>query len=213
MLRAAEALSAAQVPYAGPRFETMKRCYDKYSAVRRVATGGSACPDTELATEAERFDFPAVLKPRWGSDSIGLRYYRRGPIPARSRNELYIVQRYIRGADMTIGILDGRAGAPLRICIPDGALYTFTRKYVLRPRIVPVAEEPLAARMRAEAQRIAATLGVEWAARIDFIHEPATDTLYFLECDVAPLIGAGSMFDKSMRAGGMARTQQLERLF
>ena len=154
-----------------------------------------------------------VLKPRWGSDSIGLRHYAHGPVPACKRNERYIVQRYVRGADITIGVLNGQAGAPLHIRIPDGTLYTFARKYVLRPRIVPVTEQRFATRVHLDAVRIAATLGVDWAARIDFIHERGTDMLYFLECDVAPLVAAGSAFDRSLRAAGIARSEQLKRLF
>jgi len=213
MFRAVEALSTAGVPYIGPGFEAMKRCYDKYAASRLLAAAGFTCPRTELGLEADRIDFPAVVKPRRGSDSIGLRHYAHGPVPARNRTERYVVQSYIRGAEITIGVLNGQAGAPLHVRIPDGALYTFARKYVLRPRIVAVAEQPLAARVRAEALRIAATLGVDWAARIDFIHEPGTDLLYFLECDVAPLVGAGSAFDTSLRAAGVARGEQLKRLF
>ena len=213
MFEAVEALSSAGVPYIGPGFEAMKRCYDKYAATRLLAAGDFTCPETELGTEADRIGVPVVVKPRWGSDSIGLRRYAHGPVPARKRNERYIVQRYIRGADITIGILDGQAGAPLRIRIPDGALYTFVRKYVLRPRIVPVAEPRFAARVREEALRIAAALGVDWAARIDFIHEPGADMLYFLECDVAPLVGRGSAFDTSLKAAGIARSEQLKRLF
>ena len=213
MFEAVEALSLARVPYIGPGFEAMKRCYDKYTASRLLAANGFTCPETELGTEADRIDFPVVLKPRWGSDSIGLRHYAHGPVPASKRNERYIVQRYIRGADITIGVLNGQAGAPLHIRIPDGALYTFARKYVLRPRIVPVAEQRFATRVRVEAVRIAATLGVDWAARIDFIHEPGADMLYFLECDVAPLVGRGSAFDTSLRAAGFARSEQLKRLF
>jgi D-alanine-D-alanine ligase len=213
MFLAAEALWSARVPYIGPGFEAMKRCYDKYVASRLVTAGGFRCPETELGTEADRIDFPLVLKPRWGSDSIGLRRYAQGPVPACKRNERYIVQRYIRGAEITVGVLNGQAGAPLHIRIPDGALYTFVRKYVLRPRMVPVAEQRFAARVRVEALRIAAMLGVDWAARIDFIHEPGTDMLYFLECDVAPLLGPGSAFDTSLRAAGFVRSEQLKHLF
>ena len=213
MFRAAEALSSARVPYIGPGFEAMKRCYDKYAASRLVAAAGFTCPQTELGTEAEHIDFPAVLKPRWGSDSIGVRRYMHAPVPAGKRNERHIVQRYIRGAEITVGVLNGEAGTPLHIHIPDDALYTFLRKYVLRPRIEPVTEQPIAARVRVEALRIAATLGVDWAARIDFIHEPRTDMLYFLECDVAPLLGPGSAFATSLRAAGVARSDQLKRLF
>jgi D-alanine-D-alanine ligase len=213
MFEAVEALSSAKVPYIGPGFEAMKRCYDKYGATRLLAARGFKCPQTELGSEADRIDFPMVLKPRWGSDSIGLRHYAHGPVPACKRNERYIVQRYVRGADITIGVLNGQAGAPLHIRIPDGALYTFARKYVLRPRMVPVAEQRFATRVRVEAVRIAAILGVDWAARIDFIHEPGADMLYFLECDVAPLLRRGSAFDASLRAAGLARSEQLKRLF
>ncbi|HEY1326652.1 MAG TPA: ATP-grasp domain-containing protein [Casimicrobiaceae bacterium] len=213
MFEAVEALSSTGVPYIGPGFEAMKRCYDKYAATRLLAAGGFTCPETALGTEADRIDFPVVLKPRWGSDSIGVRRYERGPVPARKRNERYIVQRHVRGADITVGVLNGEAGFPLHIRIPDGTLYTFARKYVLRPRIEPLAEQPFATRVRVEAARIAAALGVDWAARVDFIHERAGDLLYFLECDVAPLVGPGSAFDTSLRAAGLTRSEQLERLF
>lgn len=67
--------------------------------------------------------------------------------------------------------------------------------------------------MRVEALRIAAALGVDWAARIDFIHETTTDRLYFLECDVAPLVGEGSAFELSLTAAGIGRREQLGLLF
>jgi D-alanine-D-alanine ligase len=213
MVKAVRALSLSGVPYVGPAFETLNRCYDKYTASRLLAAGGFTCPETELGNEADRINFPVVLKPRWGSDSIGLRNYAHGPVPSRRRNQRYIVQRYIRGADITIGVLNGQAGAPLHIRIPDHALYTFVRKYVLRPRIVPVAEQRLATRVRFAAVQIAATLGVDWAARVDFIHEPGADMLYFLECDVAPLLGPGSAFDRSLRAAGLPRSELVKRLF
>jgi D-alanine-D-alanine ligase-like ATP-grasp enzyme len=58
----------------------------------------------------------------------------------------------------------------------------------------------------------ARALGVEWAARIDFIHERASGRLLFLECDAAPLVGPVSAFAASLAAGGMARAEQLARL-
>jgi hypothetical protein len=48
-----------------------------------------------------------------------------------------------------------------------------------------------------------------WAARIDLIHESATGRLYFLECDVAPLVGAKSAFAASFSAAGVGRLEQL----
>lgn len=81
------------------------------------------------------------------------------------------------------------------------------------PRIVPLEDGTLAERVRAEALTIAAALEIDWAARVDFIHDPRSDTLYFLECDVAPLVGLGSAFERSFSAAGVERAEQLRALF
>ena len=57
--------------------------------------------------------------------------------------------------------------------------------------------------------QIAETLAADWAARVDFVHETATGRLRFLECDVAPLIGANSAFAASLAAAGTTREEQL----
>jgi hypothetical protein len=54
--------------------------------------------------------------------------------------------------------------------------------------------------------------GVDWAARVDLIHETETDRLRFLECDVAPLVGANSAFAASFAATGVSRAEQLRML-
>jgi D-alanine-D-alanine ligase-like ATP-grasp enzyme len=66
--------------------------------------------------------------------------------------------------------------------------------------------------VRDTALRAAAVLGVDWAARVDFMYERETERLLFLECDAAPLIGPGSAFAASLAAGGMRREDQLTRL-
>ena len=105
-----------------------------------------------------------------------------------------------------VAVLHGAVGAPLRIELPPGAIYSFARKYVLRPRRVPIVDKPV----QDTALRIAELFGVNWAARIDFIR--SAERLVFLECDVAPLVGAGSAFSDSLAAGGMPRAEQLRRL-
>jgi D-alanine-D-alanine ligase-like ATP-grasp enzyme len=147
-----------------------------------------------------------VIKPRRGSDSIGVRIARSGPVPAG-----HIGQEWIRGVEVTVAYIGGTVGAPLRIALPEGQLHTFGRKYLLRPRR-EIVSGSLAERVRETALKIAALLGVDWAARIDFIYEARRDRLCFLECDVAPLVGLGSAFAESLVAGGMPRAEQLRRL-
>ena len=212
MLRAADALSRAGIVYCGPGAQTMARCHDKAHAYSIAHANEVECPITLPATEADILPRPLILKPRRGSDSIGLRLVRAGPIPTAYRNADHLVQSFIRGTELTVGVLASEVGVPLRIALAEGSLYTFWRKYLRPPAKAPLADAMLAKRVRAEALRIAHIFGVDWAARIDFIHERATDRLVFLECDAAPLIGPASAFAASLAAAGMARETQLQRL-
>jgi D-alanine-D-alanine ligase-like ATP-grasp enzyme len=209
---AAEALGRAGVPYLGPSAAAMARCYDKWEAHRIASAAGVDRPATALATDATALAFPLIVKPRRGSDSIGLRLVRGAPIPARVRSADYVAQERIVGAELTVAVIHGRAGMPLRLSLPEGTPYTFARKYLLRPGRGPLADPALAGRVRELALRIAESFAVNWAARIDLIHETATGRLRFLECDVAPLVGPDSAFAASLAAGGIARGEQLELL-
>jgi D-alanine-D-alanine ligase-like ATP-grasp enzyme len=211
MLRATQLLTRAGIAYAGPGAATMELCYDKLAATRLAAAQGIECPATELAESADAMAFPLLIKPRRGSDSIGIRILPSGPIPRRYRNE-HLAQELVRGAELTVAVLGGVAGSPLRIDLPEGTPYSFMQKYLLRPRRGPLRDAGLAERICETALKIAALLGVDWAARIDFIHESRSGRLCFLECDVAPLIGKGSAFCDSLLAGGIDRPEQLRLL-
>jgi D-alanine-D-alanine ligase-like ATP-grasp enzyme len=202
MLHATEALTRAGIPYIGPGAAVMQLCYDKLAATERVAAAGIAVP-------ADATSFPMVVKPRRGSDSLGVRIARAGPI---LRSDDYLAQELVRGMELTVAVLHGSVGRPLRIALPEGALYSFARTYLLRPRREPLSNAALAKRARDTALRITQLLKVDWAARVDFIYDPKRDRLCFLECDVAPLIGVGSAFADSLLAAGMPRAEQLRRL-
>lgn len=212
MLAAVRALTRAAVPYVGPGAPALERCYDKHTAGRLVAERGIDTPATMLASRADALSFPLVLKPRRGSDSLGLRVFRAGPLPMHLQTDRHVAQELVRGAELTVATLNGEVGTPLHILLPEGVPYRFWRKYLLRARRQPVRDPALSARVRETAHRIAALLGVDWAARIDFIHEPATDRLRFLECDAAPLVGPASAFAASFAESGMTRPDQLRRL-
>lgn len=194
MLRAIGSLTAAGIPYIGPGAAVMQLCYDKRAATDRARAAG-------IDTPADVTSFPMVIKPRRGSDSLGVRIIRSGPIPSD-----HLAQELIVGTEITVAVLHEAIGAPLRIELPPGAIHSFARKYFLRSRRVPIVDK----QAQKAALRIATLFGVNWAARVDFIR--SGDRLVFLECDVAPLIGAGSAFADSLAAGGMPRAEQLRRL-
>ena len=208
MLAAAEKLERAGLAYFGPRPQVMQVCYDKLQATRLAAAEGIDCPATALGSAAGSITFPLVVKPRRGSDSLGLRLLAKGPLPARYRTGDYIAQELIRGSEVTVAVLAGRVGRPLEIALPPGTVYSFARKYLRRARREPLGDLALAARVRATALKLARLFAVNWAARVDFIAEPG-GRLCFLECDAAPLVGLGSAFAESLAAAGVDRAEQL----
>ena len=212
MLAAVRTLTRAGTLFLGPSAAVMEQCYDKYEAHRIATANGVDCPMTALASEAGTMRSPLVLKPRRGSDSIGVRLLRNGRIPAHARSDRYIAQQQVRGTELTVAVLRHRAGMPLRIFLPEATPYSFFRKYLLRPRQAPLADASLAEQVQRTALKIAGIFGVGWAARIDLIHETETDRLRFLECDVAPLVSANSAFAASLEAAGMSRAEQLRML-
>jgi D-alanine-D-alanine ligase-like ATP-grasp enzyme len=212
MLVATQMLTRSGKSYLGPGAAVMERCYDKYEAYRIALAAGIDCPATVLGSSSNDLSFPIVLKPQRGSDSIGVRVLQRGPIPRPARIDRYVVQELVRGAEMTVAAFGSLIGIPLCISLPEGTPYSFCRKYFWRPPRVPLADLGLVERVQRTARQIAARFGVDWAARIDLIHETATDRLRFLECDVAPLVGRRSAFAISFEAAGIKRGEQLRML-
>src|SRR5262245_2776638 len=212
MFVAVQALTRAARPFLGPSAAVMERCYDKYEAYRIATAHGVDCPATTLASEATMTSIPMVLKPRRGSDSIGVRLLRNGRIPVRARNDRYITQQYVRGVELTVAVFRDRVGMPLRILLPEATPYSFFRKYLRPAHRAPLVDIGLAERVRCTALEIASTFGVDWAARIDLIHEIENDRLRFLECDVAPLVSATSAFAASLEAAEIGRAEQVRML-
>ena len=212
MLRAAQRLTRAAIAYIGPGAEVLERCYDKHRAHVIATANGIDAPATALANAADGIAFPLIVKPRRGSDSIGVRLLRHGPIPPAARNEETLAQEYVRGGELTVAVVHGRVGMPLRILLPEGKPYSFLRKYLLRPRQEPVTDPVLVKRVQDLALAIARAFAVDWAARIDLMHETRTGRLCFLECDAAPLVGPDSAFAASLAAAGIGRSEQLRLL-
>jgi len=192
-----EVVRTLRVPYFGPGSAALERCYDKYQACRRIASA----PRTYLASEAHSLPAPFVLKPRRGSDSIGVRLV--GDVPPRKRNEDHLVQERIVGDEVTVALFRERVGVPLRILLPPGTPYSFLHKYLWRPARQVLHDEAILDAAFAAGR----ALGVDWAARVDFI--VCDGVPHFLECDVAPLVGRGSAFAASFAAAGVKRATQL----
>jgi D-alanine-D-alanine ligase-like ATP-grasp enzyme len=198
MRQAVQALTRAGIAYRGPGAAVLERCYDKYEATRAAHAAGIDGPETTLGPRA--FFGVRLVKPRRGSDSIGLRIVEDGRVP-----DGFIAQALVVGAEHTVAVFRDRVGLPLRIHLPEGTAYSFARKYLLRPTVCAIRHPEV----QVFAQRVARLFGVDWAARVDLIEERGTGRLVFLECDAAPLVGPRSAWAASFCAAGVGRAEQL----
>lgn len=115
-----------------PRFETLKICSDKWLTYRFALENGIDVPatfltleDVQAALAASVLSFPLIVKPRWGSASIGLflvdsldelavgfeqchRAVRRSGLASLGSERPVIIQQVIQGAEYGVDFLYGK---------------------------------------------------------------------------------------------------------
>jgi len=153
-----------------------------------------------------------VLKPLIGGSSRGLFFVERGdPIPDISVP--YIVEQFIAGRELTVGVLDGLALPVIEIEVDPGFEFDYAGKYLgkgtheICPANIPDA-------MRDEAQRVAVAahegLGCAGCTRTDVI-AAADGTVYFIELNTLPGLTTSSLVPQQLRAAGISMREFLER--
>lgn len=200
-----QVLGEIRSPYFGPGREALERCYDKHEATRIVRAAGFDAPDTFLGDSPSLPRAPFIVKPRRGSDSLGV--HIASEVAPSKRNAEHLLQSRIIGQEVTVALFRGEVGLPFHILVPPGEIHSFSSKYLFRPGKRPMEGEEA---LRDRAGAIGKALGVDWAARVDFIIEEKTKRVMFLECDAAPLVGPDSAFAASFTAAGVDRRRQLD---
>ncbi len=209
MVKATRELTSAGIKYAGPSPGALEESFDKLFADGQVEKFGVFCPSTFTAVDSSALEPPLLLKPRHGSDSLGIRICRDGKIPKSRRTSEYLVQPFILGADVTVAVLKGKVGTPLQVMRPERKLYSFFRKNLMKTKKTELDDPDLSNRIQELAAQVAEIFAIDWAARVDFLYEKGSGRIYFLECDAAPTIGSSSSFAESLRRMGVTREEQI----
>jgi D-alanine-D-alanine ligase len=189
------------IPYTHSGVLASAVAMDKPSAKRVVAAAGVRVPKGVLATRADLaagdpIARPYVIKPVAEGSTMGVRIIKdRGNAPILGDDWTYgehaLVEEYIAGRELTVGVMGDRALGVTEIRF-QGGLFDFTAKYTpghaehLLPAPVPpeIAEE--AKRMALLAHQ---TIGCAGVSRSDFRYDdrkPGTSGLYFLEINTQP---------------------------
>ncbi len=154
--------------------------------------------------------FPCVVKPCSGGSSVGTSIvgsredYEKALKLAFKYERGVIVERYIKGRELTVGVIDGKAMPVIEI-IPKEGFYDYKNKYQTgaTEEICPadIGEEKTKEIQRLS-ERISETLMLETYCRADYLMDEKGD-IYCLEANTLPGMTPTSLLPQMAKAQGM----------
>lgn len=212
------ALELQGLPYTGSGVAGSAVKMNKVTAKRVwLAEKLPTAPFLELASLADaraaarRFGFPFVIKPAAEGSSVGVTIVKKpAQVAAAFRLALgegraVMAEKFIKGAELTVPILDGQALPSVRI-EPAGEYYDFHAKYLAEdtkyhcPSGLPAAREK---QLRTLALRAFRLVGASGWGRVDFIVERSGKP-WLLELNTVPGMTSHSLVPMGARAAGLA---------
>lgn len=162
-------------------------------------------------TPYENVGFPCVVKPCSGGSSVGTSIvysqeeYDAALETAFQYEREVIVEQYIKGRELQVGVLDGKAMPVIEI-IPKQGFYDYKTKYQagLAEEICPAPISPEDTdRIQRLAERVQKALMIDAYSRIDFIMADDDKTIYCLEANTLPGMTPTSLIPQMAAAQGM----------
>ena len=217
-------LDLAGLAYTGSNHIASATAMDKDLSKRLFRAAGVPTADWLMspasATDvAKEIGWPAVVKPNKQGSTVGLSIVRQasGLEPALALAHRFdsevMIERFIPGRELTVGILEGEA-LPAGEIIPKGEIFDYEAKYQKgAAREVFPAELPKSAAQEVQqlALRAHSALKLGVYSRIDFRMDPQ-GKFWCLEANSLPGMTSGSLLPQAARAAGIEFPKLLERI-
>jgi D-alanine-D-alanine ligase len=212
-------LEERAVAYTGEGVQGSRLAFDKIRSKEKFDEHDVRTPDWETieANQQPRMRPPIVIKaPRQGS-TVGVHIVKKTEelAPAIADSAKYdrelLVEKFVSGRELTIGILGDRA-LPILEIIPKGGFYNFTNKYpFLDPQAGGGAEHVCPARIdehkTAEIQELALrafrALGLQVYGRVDVILSDSGEP-FVLEVNTIPGMTEASLLPEAAAVAGIS---------
>ena len=211
------------IPYTGSGYLGSAIAMNKGLSKMLFRENGIATPDsiTLHRGDAPRdIGFPCVVKPCSGGSSVGTsvvnssaEYAAALELAFRYESDV-IVETYIKGRELTVGVMDGRAMPVIEI-IPKSGFYDYKNKYqagateeICPAQIGPETTE----RVQRLAERVFGALMLDAYCRCDFLWDPASGEIYCLEANKLPGMTPTSLIPQMAAAQGMDYGALCERI-
>ena len=207
-------LEKLNIPYTGSGVKASRIAFDKVRAKEIFLKKGIRTPDFYVLEEGDEIssghiDVPLVVKPAREGSAIGVsivrekKELREAIFRAKKYDSKVLIERYIEGKEITVGILDGGA-LPVVEIHSKRDFFDFEAKYSaeLHEFIIPA---PLEKEIYYKFQEISfqshSALGCSGFSRVDLILSGGKP--YVLEVNTIPGLTEGSLFPAAARAAGI----------
>ena len=207
------------IPYTGSSVLSSALAMDKAKAKELFRLYNVPTPPSYLLRDPEAladledlhggFGFPVMVKPRSEGSSLGLaRANSLGELAsaverAFEHDSAVLVERFVAGREVTVGILNGRVLGCMEVA-PRGGVYDYRAKYTpgsteyFLPARIPPARQRNVLNL---AERAAASLGCASAVRVDLlVTEDANE--FVLEVNTQPGMTETSLLPRIAAAAG-----------
>ncbi len=222
------ALELLGLPYTGSGVLASSLAMSKSASKEALASKGIPVPrgitlhrtilDMELGAEPWeevelRLGYPCIIKPDREGSTLGTTVASnrdellKGLEEAAEYDEIIVVEEFIRGRELTVGILGVRPRPlPVLEVVPSHAIYDYQCKYTpgrtryLVPAPLP---EDVATSLQEMALSAHRALGCEGVSRVDFMMDEA-GKVYCLEVNTIPGMTELSLVPKAAEAAGLS---------
>ena len=163
---------------------------------------------------------PCVVKPCSGGSSVGTSIVRTQEEFSAALEFAFkyeddvLVEKYIKGRELTVGVMDGKAMPSIEIVLKNG-WYDYKNKYQagfaeeICPAPISAEDEERLGRL---AERVSKALMVDVYCRADFIMDDDDGEIYCLEANTLPGMTPTSLVPQMAREIGMSFPELCEKI-
>lgn len=212
-------LECLKIPYTGSGVLASATCYDKVRTKELLKSHQILMPKDYVVSEESdldrlesEIDFSKkwIVKPAQEGSTLGLSYifsqadFKPGVQKALQHSKDALVEEFVDGKEMTVGVLDGKAMGVVEI-VPKSGFYDYESKYTkgATDYFFPARiSDELTQKMQRISETVVKILGCRGAPRVDFILSK-NDEPYFLEVNTLPGMTSTSLLPKSASVNQM----------
>jgi D-alanine-D-alanine ligase len=205
-------------PYVGCRPQAARLAMDKMASKLFAARAGIPTAEAVVFNtkdEISPIPFPAVMKPIHDGSSVGLHIVKCDGCWAKARPQVvadiqskpgraYMIERFVKGKELTVGLLDGKPLPVIHIQPADGP-YDYEAKYKrsdTQYHVDPDLPASIKQQVQGYAEKLGQAIGVRHVSRVDFLLDGESRP-WLLEINTMPGFTATSLVPKAARHIGL----------